>query len=100
MTKTASIAYSANMQFENVAAFLAQGIETTRESADTIGTMLKTVIGRFTEVKKAWSEGELKAEIDGEEINVNNVSKALRTAGINMNDFFTGARGLDEIFIE
>ena len=33
MTKTASIAASANMQFENVAAFLAQGIETTRESA-------------------------------------------------------------------
>lgn len=33
MTKTASIANSANMSFENTAAFLAQIIETTRESA-------------------------------------------------------------------
>lgn len=47
MSKTASIAHSVNMEFETTAAFLAQGIETTRESAETIGTMLKTVIGRF-----------------------------------------------------
>lgn len=35
MTKTASIAHSANMEFETTAAFLAQMIETTRESAQT-----------------------------------------------------------------
>lgn len=35
MTKTASIANSANMSFENTAAFLAQIIETTRESSET-----------------------------------------------------------------
>lgn len=35
MTKTASLANSANMSFENTAAFLAQIIETTRESAET-----------------------------------------------------------------
>ena len=34
MTKTASIAASANMEFETTAAFLAQMIETTRESAE------------------------------------------------------------------
>lgn len=100
MTKTASIASSANMSFENTAAFLAQGIETTRESADTIGTMLKTVIGRFTEVKEAWTSGDLTAESEGEEINVNKVAKALRAADINLNDFFTGAKGLDEILID
>lgn len=34
MTKTASIAYSANMQFENVSAFLAQILETTQEAPE------------------------------------------------------------------
>jgi TP901 family phage tail tape measure protein len=47
MTKTASIAHSAGMEFETTAAFLSQIIETTRESAETAGTALKTVIARF-----------------------------------------------------
>jgi TP901 family phage tail tape measure protein len=47
MTKTASIADSANMEFETTAAFLSQIIETTRESAETAGTAMKTVIARF-----------------------------------------------------
>ena len=101
MTKVASLASSANMQFENTAAFLAQIIETTRESAETAGTALKTVIARFSEVKDLYSKGELLGtDEEGEEIDVNKVSKALRTAGINLNEFLTGQRGLDEIFIE
>lgn len=37
---------------------------------------------------------------EGEEINVNKVSTALRAAGINLNEFFTGAKGLDDILYE
>ena len=43
MTKTASIASSANMEFETTAAFLSQIIETTRESAETAGTALSKI---------------------------------------------------------
>ena len=101
MTKTASIAHAANMEFETTAAFLAQIIETTRESAETAGTALKTVIARFSEVKKLYSEGQLTGQDEeGEEIDVNRVSTALRAAGINLNEYLTGAKGLDEIFIE
>lgn len=101
MTKTAALANSANMSFENTAAFLATIIESTREGAETAGTALKTVIARFTEVKKLYSEGELLGtDEEGQEVDVNKISAALRTAGINMNDFFTGAKGLDEIFLE
>ena len=101
MTKTAALANSANMSFENTAAFLATIIESTREGAETAGTALKTVIARFTEVKKLYSEGELTGtDEEGQEVDVNKISKALRTAGINMNEFFTGAKGLDEIFME
>ena len=101
MTKVASIASSANMSFEKTAAFLAQGIETTRESAETIGTMLKTVVGRIGEVKKLYSQGDLMGtDEEGGTIDVNKVSKAFRTAGINLNEFFLGQKGLDDILLE
>ncbi len=100
MSKTASIAHSVNMEFETTAAFLAQGIETTRESAETIGTMLKTVIGRFSEVKSLYSKGEITGtDENGEEINVNKVQKALRAAGVDMTKFFVGEEGLDQVFL-
>ena len=101
MTKVASLASNAKMDFETTSAFLAQIIETTRESAETAGTALKTVIARFSEVKKLYSEGELfGSDEEGEEIDVNKVSKALRTAGVNLNEYLAGTKGLDDIFIE
>ena len=101
MTKVASLAHNANMEFETTAAFLAQIIESTRESAETAGTALKTVVARFSEVKKLYSKGELLGtDEEGEEIDVNRVSTALRSAGINLNEYLTGAKGLDDIFIE
>lgn len=101
MTKVASLAHNANMEFETTSAFLAQMIETTRESAETAGTALKTVIARFSEVKKLYNQGDLMGtDEEGEEIDVNKVSVALRSAGINMNEYLTGAKGLDDIFIE
>lgn len=101
MTKVASLAHNANMEFETTSAFLAQMIETTRESAETAGTALKTVIARFSEVKKLYSQGDLMGtDEEGQEIDVNKVSQALRSAGINMNEYLTGAKGLDDIFLE
>lgn len=101
MTKVASLAHNANMEFETTAAFLAQIIETTRESAETAGTALKTVVARFSEVKKLVDEGELKGnDSEGELIDVNKVSQALRTAGIDLNRYFLGEVGLDDIFME
>ena len=101
MTKVASLAHNANMEFETTAAFLAQIIESTRESAETAGTALKTVVARFSEVKNLYSKGELLGQDEeGEEIDVNRVSTALRSAGINLNEYLTGAKGLDDIFME
>ena len=100
MSKTASIAHSVNMEFETTASFLAQGIETTREAAETIGTMLKTVIGRFSEVKSLYSKGQITGtDEEGEGIDVNKVQTALRAAGVSMTDFLTGKEGLDQIFL-
>lgn len=101
MSKTASIAHNVNMEFETTAAFLVQGIETTRESAETIGTALKTVIGRFSEVKSLYTKNQITGtDENGEEINVNKVQKALRAAGVDMTKFFTGEEGLDQVFLD
>ena len=101
MGKTASIAASANMEFETTAAFLAQIIETTQEAPETAGTAMKTIIARFTEVKELFSEGMLTGEDEeGEEININKIDAALRSVGISLKDFLNGSRGIDEIFLE
>lgn len=101
MTKTASIASSANMEFETTAALLAQIIETTQEAPETAGTAMKTIIARFTEVKQLFSEGMLTGEDEeGEAININKIDAALKTVGISLKDFLTGSKGIDDIFLE
>ena len=101
MSKTASIAASANMEFETTAALLAQIIETTQEAPETAGTAMKTIIARFTEVKELFSEGMLTGEdSEGEEININKIDAALKSVGISLKDFLNGSRGIDDIFLE
>ena len=97
MTKTASIASSAGMEFETTAAFLSQIIETTRESAETAGTAMKTVIARFQELKKSPSE---IGEIDGEIVDANAIEGALRSVGVSLRDASGQFRELDDVFLE
>ena len=101
MTKTASIAASANMEFETTAALLAQIIETTQEAPETAGTAMKTIIARFTEVKSLFSEGQLTGkDEEGEAIDINKIDKALSSVGISLKDFLKGQKGIDDIFLE
>ena len=101
MTKTASIAASANMEFETTAAFLAQIIETTQEAPETAGTAMKTIIARFTEVKELFDKGMLTGEDEeGEVIEINKIDAALKSVGISLRDFLLGSKGIDDIFLE
>jgi TP901 family phage tail tape measure protein len=97
MTKTASIAHSAGMEFETTAAFLSQIIETTRESAETAGTALKTVIARFQELKKDPAE---IGEVDGEVVDANKIETALKSVGVALRDSSGQFRELDDVFLE
>lgn len=101
MSKTASIASSANMEFETTAALLAQIIETTQEAPETAGTAMKTIIARFTEVKQLFDEDMLTGkDSEGEEININKIDAALKKVGISLSDFLRGEKGIDDIFLE
>ena len=97
MTKTASIASNAGMEFETTAAFLSQIIETTREAPETAGTALKTVIARFQELKKDPSE---IGEVDGEVVDANKIETALRTIDVALRDTNGQFRDLDSVFLE
>lgn len=100
MEKTASIAASANMEFETTAALLAQIIETTQEAPETAGTALKTIIARFSEVKNLKEQGLVSGEdSEGEIIDVNKIQTALRSVGISMDEYFAGTEGLHEVLL-
>ena len=101
MTKTASIANSANMEFETTAALLSQIIETTQEAPETAGTAMKTIIARFTEVKQLFSQGQLTGkDSEGEVININKIDEALKSVGMSLQGFLRGEEGIDDIFLE
>jgi len=97
MSRTASIANSAGMSFENTAAFLTQVIETTQESAENIGTSLKTIIARFTELKTNVA-GTAESEFD--DLDFNKVDTALKSVGVSLKDAQGQFRNLDEVFLE
>lgn len=101
MTKVASIASSSGMSLENTSAMLTTIVEATRESAQTSGTALKTVIARFGEVKELFSKGQLTGEdIEGEAININKIDAALKSVGMSLNKFLLGEEGLDAVLLE
>ena len=97
MSKTASIANSAGMSFENTAAFLTQMIETTQEAPENIGTAMKTIIARFTELKENVA-GTEDSEFD--DLDYNKVDKALKSVGVSLKDSTGQFRNLDEVFLE
>lgn len=97
MTKTASIANSAGAEFENISALLTQGLETTREAPENIGTALKTIIARFQEIKK--SPNEL-VDIDGEMVDVNKIDTALNSVGIDLINQMGTFKDFDDVMLE
>ena len=97
MSKTASIANNAGMSFENTAAFLTQMIETTQEAPENIGTAMKTIIARFTELKQNIAG---TAESEFEDLDYNKVDKALKSVGVSIKDATGQFRNLDEVFLE
>ena len=97
MARTASIANSAGMSFENTSAFLTQMIETTQESAENIGTSLKTIIARFTELKNNVA-GTSESEFS--DLEYNKVDKALKSVGVELKDVNGQFRNLDDVFLE
>lgn len=97
MERTASIASSANMDFETTSAFLAQMIETTREAPENLGTAMKTIVARFQEMKV---DPNTLVDSEGERLDFNRVDKALKAVGISLVDQNNEFRKNDDVFLD
>jgi len=74
MSKTASSAEAVGSSFENTTAMMAVMIEATRESAENIGSALKSIISRYGEMK---ADSSKLIDSEGEAMSLNKVDTAL-----------------------
>ena len=96
MSRTAAIASSAGMEFETTSAMLTTMIEATQESPETLGTAMKTVVARFTELKNNVSA----TESEFEDLDYNKVDKALKSIGVALKDANGQFRDIDDVFLD
>ena len=89
LSKFAAIADTVGLSYENATAALATITATTRQSADTVGTGLRTLFSRLQSV----SLGETLE--DG--VNLTKYSKALETVGVSILDAKGNLRDMDDI---
>lgn len=97
MSATAAIAHSAGMEFETTSAMLATMVEATQEAPKNLGTAMKTIIARFTELKENVA-GTADSEFD--DLDYNKVDKALKSVGVSLKDTSGQFRDLDDVFLE
>lgn len=97
MSKTASSAEAVGSSFENTTAMIALMVETTRESAQNIGSALKSIISRYGEMT---SDPSKMVDSEGEEMSLNRVDKALRSIGISLQDVSGQFRDFDDVILE
>lgn len=95
MSKTASSAASVGMSFENTTAMIATMVEATRESATNIGSAMKSIIARMSEMKAGLSQDE-----NGEFLDASKVETALKSVGVALRDTQGQFRDLDVVIGE
>lgn len=97
MSKTASSAAAVGSSFENTSAMIAMMVETTRESAENIGSALKSIISRYGEMT---SDPSKLVDSEGEALSLNKVDKALQSVGISLHDAQGQFRDFDDVILE
>ena len=97
MSKTASSAAAVGSSFENTSAMIAMMVETTRESAENIGSALKSIISRYGEMKE---DPTKLIDSEGEALSLNKVDKALQSVGISLQDANHQFRDFDDVILE
>jgi TP901 family phage tail tape measure protein len=93
LSKVAPVAKTAGVGIDIMMAFLAKGIETTREAPENIGTAFKTVFARMTQLR------DFGATLE-EGVGVNTVEDALATAGVALRDNQGNFRNMDQVLVE
>ena len=89
LSKFAAVADTVGLSYENATAALATITATTRQSADTVGTGLRTLFSRLQSLKLG------QTLEDG--VDLTKYSKALNTIGVDVLDVTGNLRSMDDI---
>ena len=96
MQRTAASAANVGLSIEKTSSYIAVISAKTRESAETIGTSINSIISRYTKITSAGMNAIFEDE-DGAEVAVNDIAKALKNAGIEMYNTQTGFMSFGDI---
>ena len=97
MTRTASSMESVGATFEETSAMIATMVAVTRESANNIGSAMKSIASRYGELTK---DPAALFDADGEAMSFNKVDAALRSVGITMQTVDHQFRDFTDVIIE
>lgn len=97
MTRTASSMESVGATFEETSAMIATMVAVTRESANNIGSAMKSIASRYGELTK---DPAALLDADGEAMSFNKVDTALRSVGITLQTTDHQFRDFTDVIIE
>ena len=92
LEKFASIGETVGLSYEYATAAVATIVDKTRQSADTVGTALKTIFARL--------QGLELGETLEDGVNLNKYSQALQTVGVSVLDLNGNLRDADDIIYD
>jgi TP901 family phage tail tape measure protein len=92
MEKFAAVAHTVGLSYDYAASALATIVAATRQSADTVGTSLKTIFARL--------EGLKLGETLEDGVNLNKYSEALEKIGVHILDSSGNLKQMDTILDE
>jgi len=97
MTRTASSMESVGSTFEETSAMIATMVAVTRESANNIGSAMKSIASRYGELTK---DPLTLVDAEGEVMAFNKVDSALQSVGISMKDTEGQFRDFTDVILE
>lgn len=97
MTRTASSMESVGATFEETSAMIATMVAVTRESANNIGSAMKSIASRYGELTK---DPAALFDAEGEAMSFNKVDEALRSVGITLQTTDHQFRDFTDVILE
>lgn len=97
MTRTASSMESVGTTFEEASAMIATMVATTRESANNIGSAMKSIASRYGELTK---DPAKLMDAEGEAMSFNKVDTALKSVGISLQTTDHQFRSFTDVILE
>lgn len=97
MTRTASSMESVGSTFQDTSAMIATMVAVTRESANNIGSAMKSIASRYGELTK---DPQKLLDSEGEAMSFNKVDTALKSVGISMQTTDHQFRDFTDVIVE